>query len=111
MAETTAPAKKQGARKTLTGYVTSNKMNKTIVVEVTRQKSHAMYLRVIKRSKKYYAHDEQNSAHIGDVVKIEETRPLSALKRWKLVEILKRAALVPGETAKTAANVETEAQA
>jgi small subunit ribosomal protein S17 len=55
---------------------------------------------VIKRSKKYYAHDEQNSARVGDVVKIEETRPLSALKRWKLVEVLKRAALVPGETVK-----------
>ena len=81
MAETTAPAKT--GRKTLVGYVTSTKMNKTIVIEVTRQKSHAMYARVIKRSKKYYAHDEQNSAHVGDVVKIEETRPLSALKRWK----------------------------
>jgi small subunit ribosomal protein S17 len=100
MPETTAPAKT--ARKTLVGYVTSNKMQKTIVVEVTRQKSHAMYARVIKRSKKYYAHDEQNSAHIGDVVKIEETRPLSALKRWKLVEVLKRAALAPGETVKAA---------
>jgi small subunit ribosomal protein S17 len=111
MAETTAPAKKQGARKTLTGYVTSNKMNKTIVVEVTRQKSHAMYLRVIKRSKKYYAHDEQNTARIGDVVKIEETRPMSALKRWKLVEVLKKAALVPGEIVKAAELESPETQA
>jgi small subunit ribosomal protein S17 len=109
MPETTAPAKT--GRKTLVGYVTSTKMNKTIVIEVTRQKSHAMYARVIKRSKKYYAHDEQNSAHMGDVVKIEETRPLSALKRWKLVDILKRATLVPGETAKTADVENPEMQA
>jgi small subunit ribosomal protein S17 len=109
MPETTATEKKTG-RKTLVGYVTSNKMQKTIVVEVTRQKSHAMYARVIKRSKKYYAHDEQQSARVGDVVKIEETRPLSALKRWRLVEVLKRATLVPGETVK--ADVESpEAQA
>ena len=106
MPETTATAKT--GRKTLVGYVTSNKMNKTIVIEVTRQKSHAMYARVIKRSKKYYAHDEQNSAHVGDVVKIEETRQLSALKRWKLVEVLKRATLVSGETAK-AADLERQA--
>jgi small subunit ribosomal protein S17 len=110
MPETTANEKKTG-RKTLVGYVTSTKMNKTIVIEVTRQKSHAMYARVIKRSKKYYAHDEQNTAHVGDVVKIEETRPLSALKRWKLVEILKRAALVPGETARAAADLDNTAQA
>jgi small subunit ribosomal protein S17 len=109
MAETTATAKT--GRKTLVGYVTSNKMNKTIVVQVTRQKSHAMYARVIKRSKKYYAHDEQNTARIGDVVKIEETRPMSALKRWKLVEVLKKAALVPGETVKADLDNNTEASA
>jgi small subunit ribosomal protein S17 len=109
MPETTA--KPKAGRKTLVGYVTSTKMSKTIVIEVTRQKSHAMYTRVIKRSKKYYAHDEQQTARVGDVVKIEETRPLSALKRWKLVEVLKRAALVPGETVKAADLESPELQA
>jgi small subunit ribosomal protein S17 len=109
MPETTAQAKT--SRKMLIGFVTSNKMNKTIVVEVTRQKSHAMYGRVIKRSKRYYAHDEQNTARPGDVVKIEETRPLSALKRWRLVEVVRRAALVPGETVKAADLENPEMQA
>jgi len=104
MPETTETAK--SGRKTLIGNVVSNKMSKTIVVEVHRSKSHPMYARVIQRSKKYYAHDEQNSCHIGDVVKIEETRPLSHLKRWRLVEVVRRATIVPGET-----KAATEAQA
>src|SRR5205814_10182612 len=83
-------------RKTKVGYVVSNKMNKTIVVEVKRQKAHPLYRRVVKSSKKFYAHDEQNSARVGDVVRIEETRPLSKLKRWRLAEIIQRAAIVPG---------------
>jgi small subunit ribosomal protein S17 len=70
-------------------------MNKTIVVQTTRQKSHPMYKRVISRSKKFYAHDEQNSARVGDVVLIEETRPLSKTKRWRLKDVIQRAALVP----------------
>ena len=82
-------------RKTKVGYVVSNKMNKTIVVEVKRQKAHPLYRRVVKSSKKFYAHDEQNSARVGDVVRIEETRPLSKLKRWRLAEVVRRAALVP----------------
>jgi small subunit ribosomal protein S17 len=57
-----------------------------------------MYRRVISRSKKFYAHDEKNTARLGDVVRIEETRPLSKLKRWRLTEVIRRAALVPGET-------------
>ncbi len=105
MAETTTTAKTSG-RKEVIGYVVSTKMNKTIVVEVTRQRSHPMYRRVVSRSKKFYAHDEQNSCRVGDVVRIEETRPLSRLKRWQLKEILRRAALVPGETA---ASTDTEA--
>ncbi len=109
MPETTTTAK--SGRKTLIGFVVSNKMNKTIAVEVTRSKSHPMYARVIKRSKKYYAHDEQNTCKIGDVVKIEETRPLSHLKRWRLVEVLRRAALVPGETVKAADLENPELQA
>ena len=72
-----------------------NQMQKTIVVEVTRKKSHAMYARVISIRKKFYAHDENNETHTGDVVRIEETRPLSKLKRWKLKEIVRKTALVP----------------
>jgi small subunit ribosomal protein S17 len=70
-------------------------MNKTIVVQVVRRKSHPLYTRVISKAKKFYAHDEKNEAHIGDVVKIQETRPLSKLKRWKLAEIVRKTALVP----------------
>jgi small subunit ribosomal protein S17 len=81
-------------RKTQIGYVASTGMNKTIVVVVSRQKSHVMYRRVVARSKKFYAHDEENTARVGDVVKIEETRPLSKLKRWRLLEVLRRAAQV-----------------
>ncbi len=84
-------------RKTLVGEVVSTKMQKTIVVEVTRRKSHPLYGRVIARSKKFYAHDEQNTAHVGDVVRLEETRPTSKLKRWRLLEIVRKAALVPQE--------------
>jgi small subunit ribosomal protein S17 len=100
MAETTATTgTAAGKRKTQIGYVVSTKMQKTIVVEVSRQKAHPMYRRVVKRSKKFYAHDAENTAHVGDVVKIEETRPLSKLKRWRLVEIIRRAALVGSEAA------------
>ena len=97
MAETnpSAPPKTGSRRKTLIGQVTSGKMSKTIVVEVTRQKSHPMYGRVISRSRKFYAHDENGTAHVGDVVKIEETRPLSRLKRWRLAAVVRKAALVP----------------
>src|SRR5215831_14378115 len=95
MAETTTNAEqKTGARKTLVGEVVSTKMAKTIVVEVNRQKAHPFYKRVVKRSKKFYAHDEKGTAHLGDWVRIEETRPLSKLKRWRLKDIIQRAALV-----------------
>ncbi len=93
MAETTQKA--AGRRKEVVGEVVSNKMNKTIVVEVTRKKSHALYERVISIDKKFYAHDEKNEAHVGDVVRLEETRPLSKLKRWRLKEIIRKTALVP----------------
>jgi small subunit ribosomal protein S17 len=85
-----------GRRKQLIGDVVSTKMQKTIVVEVKRQKAHPMYRRVVKSSKKFYAHDEQNTCQVGDVVRIEETRPLSKLKRWQLKDVIRRAALVPG---------------
>jgi small subunit ribosomal protein S17 len=91
MAEIHAP----GRRKELIGYVVSNRMQKTIVVEVVRRKSHPLYSRVISKAKKFYAHDEKNQAHVGDVVRLEETRPLSKQKRWRLKEIVRKTALVP----------------
>ena len=106
MAETTATASR---RKTQIGNVVSSKMKKTIVVEVRRQKAHPMYRRVVAKTKKFYAHDEENTARVGDVVKIEETKPLSKLKRWRLVEIVRRAALVGPETTVAEATPETQA--
>jgi small subunit ribosomal protein S17 len=85
-------------RNTKMGKVVSTKMAKTIVVETTRQKAHALYQRVISRSKKFYAHDEKGEAHVGDFVEIEETRPLSKLKRWRLKNIIRRAKLVEETT-------------
>ena len=81
----------RGYRKTRRGYVVSDKMNKTIVVEVEDRVKHPLYGKVIRRSTKVKAHDEQNSAGIGDLVLISETRPLSATKNWRLVEILEKA--------------------
>jgi len=101
MPETTG-AEKQSGRKHLIGTVVSNKMKKTIVVEVTRKKSHALYGRVISIRKKFYAHDEKNEAHVGDVVRIEESRPLSRLKRWKLKDVVRKAALLPDAPAEVA---------
>jgi small subunit ribosomal protein S17 len=80
------------------GTVISNKMDKTIVVSVVRLKKHRIYKRTYKQTKHFYAHDEENICQIGDVVRIQETRPLSKLKRWKLVEITKRGSgIVPVE--------------
>src|SRR5512147_1237893 len=93
----TTTTEKASRRKTLIGYVTSTSMSKTIVVEVRRQKSHPMYGRVISRSRKFYAHDEKNTANVGDVVRLEETRPMSKLKRWRLKEVIRRAKLVGPE--------------
>jgi small subunit ribosomal protein S17 len=95
MPETTGQPEKQSGRKVMIGKVVSNKMKKTIVVEVTRKKSHPLYGRVISIRKKFYAHDEKNEAHIGDFVRIEESRPLSRLKRWTLKEVVRKTALVP----------------
>ncbi len=95
MAETAAAEKVQGRRKEVVGEVVANRMQKTIVVKVTRKKAHPFYGRVVARNKKFYAHDEKNEAHVGDVVRIQETRPLSKLKRWKLKDIVRKAALVP----------------
>jgi small subunit ribosomal protein S17 len=95
MPETTGQAEKKTSRKLLIGTVVSNKMQKTIVVEVTRKKAHPLYGRVISIRKKFYAHDEKNEAHVGDTVRIEESRPLSRLKRWTLKEVVRKTALVP----------------
>lgn len=77
-------------RKTRTGVVVSDKMQKTIVVRIERSTRHPLYKKTIRRYKKFKAHDENNSAKTGDVVKIMETRPLSKEKRWRLLEILKK---------------------
>ena len=81
----------RGYRKVRRGYVVSDKMQKTIVVEVEDRVKHPLYGKVIRRTSKVKAHDEQNSAGIGDLVVISETRPLSATKRWRLVEIVEKA--------------------
>ena len=86
---------RKSKRKVLVGEVVSTKMQKTIVIEVTRKFSHPLYTRVMSRDKRFYAHDEKKEAHLGDVVRIEETRPLSKLKRWRLLEIVRRSALAP----------------
>src|SRR5207302_4107892 len=96
MAQNTPETAAARRRNSKIGYVVSTRMAKTIVVEVDRQKAHPMYKRVIKRSKKFYAHDDQKAANVGDVVRIEETRPLSKLKRWRLTDVLRRTTLVPG---------------
>ncbi len=75
--------------RTVTGIVTSDKMDKTIVVKVARTARHPIYNRVIRQKKKYRAHDEKNEAKAGDEVKIALTRPLSKTKRWRLLEVLK----------------------
>lgn len=81
----------RGYRKTRRGYVTSDKMNKTIVVELEDMVKHPLYGKVIRRSTRVKAHDEENTAGIGDLVIISETRPLSATKNWRLVEIVEKA--------------------
>ncbi len=96
MPETTK-TEKASARKTLVGEVVSTKMQKTIIVEITRKKSHPLYGRVIARSRRFYAHDEKNTANVGDVVRLEETRPMSKLKRWRLKDVIRRAKLVGPE--------------
>ena len=81
---------KRRRRNELIGVVTSSKMQKTIVVRVTRQIQHRLYDRSVRIAKKFYAHDEQGEARPGDVVRIVETRPMSKLKRWRLAEVVAR---------------------
>jgi small subunit ribosomal protein S17 len=88
---TTDPTEARGFRKTREGLVVSDKMNKTVVVAVEDRVKHALYGKVIRRTSKLKAHDEANEAGIGDRVLLMETRPLSATKRWRVVEILEKA--------------------
>jgi small subunit ribosomal protein S17 len=85
------PEAKQGLKNEKIGQVVSTKMAKTIVVEVSRRVPHPLYKRIIGKRKKFYAHDEEGSAKLGDVVRIVECRPLSKLKRWRLAEIVRQA--------------------
>src|ERR1700747_1750301 len=85
---------KQGHKNQKVGQVVSTGMQKTIVVEVSRRVPHPLYKRIVGKRKKFYAHDEEGTAKMGDVVRIVESRPLSKLKRWRLAEIVRRAAQV-----------------
>ena len=88
---TKASAAERGLQKVQVGYVTSNKMDKTVVVSVLYKMKHPQYGKFVSRTKKYYAHDEKNECQIGDRVRIAESRPLSKLKRWRVQEIVERA--------------------
>jgi small subunit ribosomal protein S17 len=92
MAETTnAETTARNTRKTRTGLVVSDKMQKTVVVAIERRVPHPVYGKMVTRTRRLKAHDEENSAKVGDTVRIVETRPLSKDKRWRLVEIIERA--------------------
>ncbi len=88
MSETT---QREGQRKVRTGTVTSDKMHKTVVVALVRRVTHGLYGKQSTRTRRVVAHDEKNEAHVGDTVKIAETRPLSKTKRWRVIEIVERA--------------------
>ena len=94
MATDTPAPKKIGNKNEKIGQVVSAKMHKTIVVEVTRRVSHPVYKRTINKRSKFYAHDEEQRAHIGDTVRIIECRPMSKLKRWTLGEVIRKAVQV-----------------
>ena len=83
--------KERGRRKVRTGVVVSDAMDKTVVVRISSQVSHSLYNKIMRRTTKLKAHDEANAAHVGDTVRISETRPLSKTKRWRVVEIVERA--------------------
>ena len=91
MTDMTNAATDRGARKTRIGRVVSDKMQKTVVVAIERRVPHPVYGKMVTRTKKLKAHDEENTAKTGDLVRIAETRPLSKDKRWRLVEIVERA--------------------
>ena len=87
----TATAAERGRRKVRTGVVVSDKMDKTVLVRIDRTVTHPLYKKTVRRSSKFAAHDEQNDAHVGDTVRVMETRPVSKSKRWRVVEIVERA--------------------
>jgi small subunit ribosomal protein S17 len=87
---TQAETATRAARKTRTGEVVSSRMNKTIIVRTVTRVPHAKFGKIVKQMKKFYAHDEQNQAKPGDTVRIMETRPMSKLKRWRLVEVVQK---------------------
>lgn len=91
MADATTEETRANARKVREGIVDSTSMEKTIVVKVVDRVSHPLYGKTLQRTKRLYVHDEQNDARPGDRVRVQETRPLSKLKRWRLVEVLERA--------------------
>ena len=89
--EAATEARPRGRRKVRTGFVVSDAMDKTIVVRIATQIRHPLYGKMVRRSTKLTAHDEENTARVGDLVRIAETRPLSKTKRWRLVEVVERA--------------------
>ena len=88
---TTATTAERARRKVRTGVVVSDKMDKTVLVRIDRKVTHPLYRKTVRRSSKVAAHDEQNEAHVGDTVRVMETRPISKSKRWRVVEIVERA--------------------
>ncbi len=94
-----AETQTQGTKNEKVGQVVSTGMKKTIVVEVSRRVPHPLYKRIIGKRKKFYAHDEESTARMGDVVRIIECRPLSKTKRWRLAEVIRRAAQVGAQPA------------
>ena len=91
MADTETTEQDRSARKVREGIVVSEKMDKTVVVAIIDKVRHPKYAKFVQRTKRLYAHDETNDAHLGDRVRITETRPMSKLKRWRILEILERA--------------------
>ena len=91
MSEQETTVTERGRRKMRTGVVVSDKMDKTVLIRIDRQVRHRLYDKTVRRSSKLAAHDEQNDAHVGDTVRVMETRPLSKSKRWRVVEIVERA--------------------
>jgi len=91
MAEETKQGERETGRNTRVGRVVSNKMDKTVIVAVERKVAHHLYVKQMTRTKKLYVHDQENAAREGDLVRITETRPLSKLKRWRVVEIVEKA--------------------
>ncbi len=91
MSDTISTPNERGRRKARTGVVVSDAMDKTVLVKIDRQLRHPLYKKIVRRSSKLAAHDETNEAHVGDTVRVVETRPMSKTKRWRVVEIVERA--------------------